>query len=88
MKCAPNPPPADLMCGEVCDFRPLEADRPRTRAQCAGDQVKGRTLAGAVRADQAKYLAFAYFEGNLVDGQESSEAFGKPFDRQHQVRMA
>ena len=71
------------MRGEAGDFLALEADRSRGRSQRAGDQVKGGAFPGTVRADQPENLALTNFEGNLVDGQESSETFAKAFDRQH-----
>jgi hypothetical protein len=73
---------------EACDFSPLETDRSRGRAQSAGDQIEGRALARAVRANEAENLAFAHFERDLVHRQESSEAFAKPFDGEHQARAA
>src|SRR5262249_12361853 len=83
LKCAADTAPGDLMRGEAGDFLALEANPSRGRSQRAGDQVKGGALAGTVRADQSEDLAFTNFEGNLVDGQESSETFAKAIDRQH-----
>ena len=61
---------------------PSKRIEPERRAQVARDQVEGRALARAVRADEAKDFALAHFEGHLIDRQESSEALGKPLDCQ------
>ena len=81
-----NTLPADFVRAAV--ISPLEADRPRARAQCAGDQIERRALARAVRTDEAENLALTNLERHLIDRQESSETLGQALDREHFQRMA
>ena len=48
----------------------------------AGDAVEHRGLAGAVRTDHRRDLAFARSEGNIVHGHEAAEAHGHVLDRE------
>ena len=48
----------------------------------AGDQVEGRALAGAVRADQRDDLAGLDVERDVVDGDHAAELFSRVIDLQ------
>ena len=78
----------DRMRRQAADLLAFEADRAGRRAQRAGNEIEGRALAGAVRPDQAEDFARAQFEGDLVDGQESSEAFTQAIDLEHEISRA
>src|SRR4029077_7101928 len=54
----------------------VNADLARGRFQRAGNQIHHRGLAGAVRPDQAKALPFGKLERQIVDRDETAEAFG------------
>ena len=54
-----------------------EHDVASGRLVVAADDVEGRGLAGAVRADQPVDLALVHSEGKIVDGGEAAEMPGQ-----------
>src|SRR4029077_14440354 len=54
--------------GQSADLRAAKAHRAGARLQRAGDEIEGRALARAVRADQAEDLALGHLEGDVLDG--------------------
>ena len=58
------------------------------RRQHAGDQVEGRALAGAVRADQPDDLARADVEDDVVDRDQAAELLARLLDLQQRAGAA
>src|SRR5262249_34357963 len=65
------------------DLMPVEIDRACRRPQRTRQHVEDRTLAGAVRADQAENLALLDRERHVVDRGEAAEAFHETIHHQH-----
>ena len=70
----------DRHAGEV---RAVEQDPARRSAEEAGDEVDGRALARAVRADEAEDLAFRDGEVEAVDGADAAEVPGRGLELEH-----
>ena len=80
--------PGHLLRRRVIDFPAEHRDRAARRSQHAGDQVEGRALAGAVRADQRHDLAGPDVEGNVVDRDHAAELLARMVDlQQHGGRV-
>ena len=58
------------------------------RGQHARDQIEGRALAGAVRADQRHDFARPDVEGDVIDGDHAAELLSRLFDLQQHVGSA
>jgi hypothetical protein len=70
----------DAAGAQARDVPPLEQHPPRRRRIEAADDVEGRGLAGAVRADQAADLARLDREREVVHRREAAEAPAEPLD--------
>jgi len=67
-------------CGDILT---LELDCAAARAVNAGDDVKERCLAGAVRADHAMDLTLAHLERHCAQRRQASELLTDLLDPQH-----
>jgi hypothetical protein len=75
----------DAMDGEAGDALAGEDDVAIGRRQHAGDEIKERRLAGAVRSDHRTHLARLDRHVDRVDGDEAAEAAGEAaaFKKRH-----
>src|SRR5207248_5211603 len=73
---AAQPQPGPAMGGQVGDVAAVEAHRSPVGLEQACEAVEQGGLAGAVRADEGGDLAGRDVEGDVVDGQETTETLG------------
>ena len=76
---------ADLERARADDLLALEMDRAGIGRKLAGDEMKHRGFAGAVRPDQAGDAAGRDIEGEVAHGDEAAERFSKTMDAQHRA---
>jgi hypothetical protein len=67
----------DLLRRGVLDLPAEHRERAAGRAQHTGDEVEGRALAGAVRADQGHNLAGLHVERDIVDSDHAAELLAR-----------
>ena len=77
--------PADLIGRKTIDAFAGESDGAAVGREHTGDHVEKRRLAGAVRPDHRKNLAFRHFETDAVDRDKAAETLADAVDCQERA---
>ena len=83
LKCARNAEARHLIGGQLCHVLAFEADASRTRQMGAADQIEEGGLTRAVRPDDCIDLAGFDMRADVVDRDETAEAFAERVDFKH-----